>query len=112
MHSALNCEMRDGIFVLLHVSDAAVVMHRRAPDVMDVAAQFPSITYVVFAGSISINNNRTASNCSAISWRNSPHRQQKFAIGHNNSLIAIRLRIHAAKCVYAHRPSGTYQSFQ
>jgi hypothetical protein len=63
------------------------------PDVMDVAAQSSLIMYIVFAGGISINKKRIASNYSAISCRNSPHRQLKFAIGHNSSLIAI-LRIH------------------
>jgi hypothetical protein len=58
---------------------------------MDVAAQSSSIMYIVFAGSISINKKRIASNCSTISCRNSPHRQLKFAIGHNGSLIAILL---------------------
>jgi hypothetical protein len=82
------------------------------PDVMDVAAQSPSIMYIVFAGSISINKKRTTSNysTSAISCRNSPHRQLKFAIGHNSSLIAI-LRIHVS-AFNAHRPSGTYPACQ
>jgi hypothetical protein len=62
-------------------------------------------TYIVFAGSILINKNRIASNYSTIGCRNSPHRQLKFAIGHNSSLIAI-LRIHAST-FSAHRPSGT-----
>jgi hypothetical protein len=39
----------------------------------------------------------------ATSCRNSPHRQLKFAIRHNRSLIAI-LRIHAS-AFNAHRPS-------
>jgi hypothetical protein len=43
------------------------------------------------------------SNYSNISCRNSPHRQLKFAIGHNSSLIAI-LRIHPS-AFDAHRPS-------
>jgi hypothetical protein len=66
------------------------------PDVMDVAAESSSIMHIVFADSISISKKRTTSNYSAISCRNSPHRQLKFAIGHNSSLIAI-LRIHR-KC--------------
>ena len=81
-----------------------------SPDVMDVAAQSSSIMYIVFAGSISINKKRITSNYSTISCRNSPHRQLKFAIGHNSSLIAILL-IHVS-AFNAHRPSGTYQSCQ
>jgi hypothetical protein len=74
---------------------------------MDVAAKSSSIMYIVFAGSISINKKRIASNYSTpISCRNSPHRQLKFAIGHNSSLIAI-LRMHVS-AFNAHRPSGTY----
>jgi hypothetical protein len=77
---------------------------------MDVAAQSSSIMYIVFAGSISINKKRIASNYSTISCRNSPYRQLKFAIGHNSSLIAIlRIRVSAFD---AHRPSGTHQSCQ
>jgi hypothetical protein len=50
----------------LHVSDATIAI--AAGYVMDVAAQFPSITYIAFAGSILLNKNRIASNYSAISW--------------------------------------------
>jgi hypothetical protein len=91
----------------LHVSDATIVI---AAGVMDVAAQSSSIMYIVFAGSISINTKRITSNYSTISCRNSHHRQLKFAIGHNSSLIAI-LRIHVS-AFNAHRPSETYQSCQ
>jgi hypothetical protein len=55
-------------------------------DVMDVAAQPNSTLYILFGGSISINKNRIARNYSTISCRNSPHRQLKFAIGHNSTV--------------------------
>jgi hypothetical protein len=69
------------------------------PDVMDMAAQFPSIIYIVFAGSIPINKNRTASNYSIISCRNSPHRQLKFAIGRNTITWRIFFIIRAVQII-------------
>jgi hypothetical protein len=105
MHSTLNCEMCDGKKSPLHVSDATIVI---AAGCHGCGGTIPVVMYIVFAGSISINKKRITSNYSTISCQNSPHRQLKFAIGHNSNLIAI-LRIHAS-VLNAHRPSGAYQS--
>jgi hypothetical protein len=65
----------------LHVGDTTAVIAAGCH-----GCTFPSIMYIVFAGSISINKNRITSNYSAISCRNSPHRQLKFAIGHSSTV--------------------------
>jgi hypothetical protein len=102
MHSALNCEMRDE--KKIPASSKRTRRPSSPPDVMDVAAQPPSIMYNVFAGSISINKNRIASKYSTISCRNF-RRQPNFAIEHTSSLIAI-LRIHMQVLLMRISPRG------